>query len=84
MKVPPRHPCTGIASVIKPSNPQKMQSASPTAFCVIVAADRIVRANRETIEGCSKAATRARETARCTIKVTPGVKEGASSQFCHY
>ena len=33
------------------------------------AADRMVLANRETIEGCSKAAARTRETVRCTIKV---------------
>ena len=46
-----------------------MQSASPTAFSAIVGADRIVTANRETIEGCSKAAARKRETVRCTIRV---------------
>ncbi len=48
-----------------------MQSASPTAFRAIVGADRIVTANRETIEGCSKAAARKRETVRCTIRVAP-------------
>ena len=48
-----------------------MQSASPTAFRAIVGADRIVTANRETIEGCSKAAARKRETVRCTIRVRP-------------
>ncbi len=48
-----------------------MQSASPTAFSAIVAADRIVTANRETIEGCSKAAARTRKTMRCTIRVVP-------------
>jgi len=48
-----------------------MQSASPTAFSAIAGADRIVTANRETIEGCSKAATRKRETVRCTIRVAP-------------
>ena len=48
-----------------------MQRASPTAFRVIVGADRIVTANREAIEGCSKAAARKRETVRCTIKVEP-------------
>ena len=48
-----------------------MQSASPTAFRAIVGADRIVTANHETIEGCSKAAARARETVRCTIKIAP-------------
>ncbi|WP_173655736.1 DUF6118 family protein [Sphingomonas turrisvirgatae] len=46
-----------------------MQSASPTAFSAIVAGDRIVTANREAIEGCSKAAARTHETVRCTIKV---------------
>lgn len=48
-----------------------MQSASPTAFRAIVAADRIVTANRKTIEGCSKAAARTRDTVRCTIQVEP-------------
>ena len=46
-----------------------MQSARPTAFRAIVGADRIVTANRETIEGCRKAAARKRETVRCTIRV---------------
>ena len=48
-----------------------MQSADPAAFRAVVAADRIVAANRKTIEGCSKAAARARETVRCTIRVRP-------------
>ena len=48
-----------------------MQSASPSAFRAIVGADRIVTANREAIEGCSKAAARARDTVRCTIRVAP-------------
>ena len=47
-----------------------MQSVSPTAFSAIVGADRIVTANRETIEGCSKAAARKREAVRCTIKIS--------------
>ena len=42
-----------------------MQSASPTAFRAIVGADRIVTANREAIEKCSKAAARSRKAARC-------------------
>lgn len=46
-----------------------MQSASPAAFRAIVAGDRIVTANRETIEGCSKAAARTRESVRCMIQV---------------
>ena len=48
-----------------------MQSASPTAFRAIVGADRIVTANREAIERCSKAAARKRETVRCTVRVAP-------------
>ncbi len=48
-----------------------MQSASPTAFRAIVGADRIVTANHEAIEGCSKAAARKREAVRCTIRVAP-------------
>lgn len=48
-----------------------MQSADAAQFRAIVAADKIVTANRETIEGCSKAANRARATVRCTIKVAP-------------
>ena len=48
-----------------------MQSASPTAFRGIVAADRIVTVNREAIERCVEAAAKARETVRCTGKVAP-------------
>nr|WP_306286411.1 DUF6118 family protein [Sphingomonas sp. Ant20] len=46
-----------------------MQSADPVQFGAIVAGDRIVTANRETIGGCRKAAARTRDTVRCTIKV---------------
>ena len=48
-----------------------MRSADAAQFRAIVAADRIVTANRETIEGCSKAAARARETVRCAIRIAP-------------
>ena len=48
-----------------------MQSVSPTAFSAIVAADRIVTANRETIEGCQKAAAKTRDTVRCTVRIAP-------------
>ena len=47
-----------------------MRTAAPEAFANIAAADRIVTANRETVEGCSKAAARKRETVRCTIRIT--------------
>ena len=56
-----------------------MQAASPTAFRAIIAADRMVLANRETIEGCSKAAARTRETVRCTIKVGASLEEQQDS-----
>ncbi len=46
-----------------------MRTAAPDAFANIAAADRIVTANRETIEGCSKAAARKREAVRCTVIV---------------
>ncbi|MBB6229350.1 hypothetical protein FHS79_003551 [Polymorphobacter multimanifer] len=48
-----------------------MQSADTAQFRAIVAGDRIVTANRETIEGCSKAAAKARDTLRCTIRIAP-------------
>ena len=43
-----------------------MQSARPAAFSAIVAADRIVTANREAIERCSKAAPKTAKTVRRT------------------
>jgi len=55
-----------------------MQSASPAAFGAIVAGDRIVTANRETIEGCQKAANKARETVPCTVKISPA--DGVTSR----
>ncbi|MGY2737314.1 DUF6118 family protein [Sphingomonas sp. UYP23] len=48
---------------------QLLATADPATYRAIVGADRIVTANREAIEGCSKAAARKRETVRCTIKV---------------
>ena len=48
-----------------------MQSADPAQFRAIVAGDRIVTANREAIDGCEKAAAKARETVRCTIRIAP-------------
>ncbi len=50
---------------------QILATADPPAYRAIVAADRIVTTNREAIERCSKAATKARETVRCTVRITP-------------
>jgi hypothetical protein len=52
-----------------------MQAASPSAFAALAAGDRIVAANRETLEACQKRANRAREAVRCTVNVSTS-KEG--------
>ncbi len=48
-----------------------MNIAAPENWRAIVAGDKIVMANREAIEGCSKTAARKHETVRCTIRVAP-------------
>lgn len=52
---------------------QMMQSANLTAFIAVVGADRIMTANREVFDGCSKSAARKRESGRCTIRVAPAL-----------
>lgn len=47
-----------------------MASYASETWRAIVAGDIIVRANRETIEECRKAAVKAHDTVRCTIKVS--------------
>jgi flagellar hook-basal body complex protein FliE len=51
-----------------------MQAASPGAFAALAAGDRVVAANRETLEACQKRADRAREAVQCTIKVRSSEK----------
>ncbi|EQB00442.1 hypothetical protein L288_18365 [Sphingobium quisquiliarum P25] len=46
-----------------------MVSASPQSWDAIAAAANLVRDNRETIEGCRKAAAKAEKAVRCTIEV---------------
>ena len=46
-----------------------MRTAAPDAFANIAAGDRIVTANREAIERCTKAATKAREPVRCVVRI---------------
>lgn len=48
-----------------------MASASPAQFEAILAGDKMVAANRDTIEACRKAAAKADEAVRCTIRVAP-------------
>lgn len=48
-----------------------MNIAAPESWRAIVASDKIVTANRDTIAGCKKAAGKAREAVRCTIRVGP-------------
>lgn len=46
-----------------------MNIAAPENWREIVAGDKMVTANRETVEACRKSAARAREAVRCTIRV---------------
>ena len=46
-----------------------MRTAAPDAFANIAAGDRIVTANREAIERCTKAAIKAREPVRCVVRI---------------
>jgi Family of unknown function (DUF6118) len=46
-----------------------MTIAAPESWRAIVVGDKIVVANRDTIEGCRKAAVKAREAVRCTIRI---------------
>ncbi len=46
-----------------------MNIAAPENWRAIVAGDKIVAANRDTIKGCQKAAKKAGDAVRCTIKV---------------
>lgn len=48
-----------------------MQGADPVQFRAIVAGDKIVTANRDTIEGCRKSAAEGRGSVRCTIRIGP-------------
>ena len=61
-----------------------MQSAAPESWRAIVAGDKIVTANRETIEGCSKAAARARDTVRCTITIKREEVSMAGRPPCYF
>ena len=48
-----------------------MRTAAPDAFANIAAGDRIVTANREAIERCSRVAVKTGQAARCTIRIGP-------------
>ena len=49
-----------------------MNIAAPESWRAVVADDRIVTANRDTIEGCRKLATKTGDIVRCTIRVGAG------------
>ena len=51
-----------------------MNIAAPESWRAIVVGDKIVSGNRDTIDGCSEAAARVRDTVRCTIRVAPTSK----------
>lgn len=46
-----------------------MRTAAPDAFANIAAGDRIITANRVSLEACRKRANRTREAVRCTVNV---------------
>jgi len=51
-----------------------MRAAAPDAFANIAAGDRIITANRESLEGCQKIATKTRKAVKCTVSITPQPK----------
>lgn len=51
-----------------------MRTAAPEAFANVAAADRIVTANREAVEGCQKRANKAGSSVTCTVRVEPQTK----------
>src|SRR3546814_7496415 len=46
-----------------------MQRASPASWEMIVAADPLADGNREAIQACREAATKAKKPVRCTIEI---------------
>jgi hypothetical protein len=48
-----------------------MSSASRPSWEAVVAADTMLRDNRETIDGCRAAAGKAKKAVRCTVEVKP-------------
>ena len=51
-----------------------MRAAAPERWEAIVATDKLLRDNRETIETCRKSATKAKKPVRCTIEVKPATE----------
>lgn len=51
---------------------QLMNVAGPENWRAIVAGDQIIQANRETLDGCRKAAAKTRKLVRCTVEVDAG------------
>lgn len=47
-----------------------MASASRRSWEAIVAADKLLHDNRETIEGCREAAAKAKKAVRCAVEVS--------------
>ena len=48
---------------------QLLATADPAAYRTLIADEQIARANRDTIEGCRKAARKAGDSVKCTIRV---------------
>ncbi|TPG52211.1 DUF6118 family protein [Sphingomonas glacialis] len=51
------------------SGQRLMRAASPTAFAGILSGNRLIIANRDTLDACRKKAARAKKAVRCEIQV---------------
>lgn len=58
-----------------------MARASPTSWRALVAGDQIVQANKEALEGCRKAAAKARNPVRCTVRISQGSRKQAKTDL---
>lgn len=54
-----------------------MQRAAPASWAMIVAADPLADGNREALQACREAATKAKKAVRCTVEVKPEPKSSA-------
>ena len=53
---------------------QMIASVNPQGWAETVKAIKLFRANREVVDACGLAATRAGKTQRCSVKVEPAVE----------
>jgi hypothetical protein len=66
---PERMAARTLAMPIWEGGQRMMRTAAPDAFANIAAGDRIITANREAIERCTKVATKVRGPVQCTVRI---------------